>query len=359
MIDKRIKKIIIVFAAVIVLVAAGMYLVKFFKSQEPKEKTYVPSSSQILFGLNFVIEAENDMVVLENNIMSDPRFKDYGVKKEYCMIYHADSEEKETELVEYLGIKDEIPDIDYEVKDLFFSVGRSITNISDKDKNMTDSGQKLISVEYSEEYYRNKVFVYSMRKIDFVSGAELELYYLEKVHPAGNLIEGDRGDSEILSEGKYHKIYKKAENVYEYALYRREDNRIISRAVLDTQPEINEVSDTFVEVISDGVRFFYNPTSEKISQKTDYKTYHVVNNIVAYARVYNSDIVLMVRDVFNISIYGYYFKVPFSKSVSEVNSLLTKVEYIDDTHLRIEYYKGSDKKLVTEELNVPNMNLIK
>lgn len=355
MANKRFISIIAIAAAVLAVIALILFIAGGGKGGVPEQTGNVPSSNEILMGLRFKGEVECDPVGLKNNVVSDVRFADYQLRDEYCMVFQITDEESKKTVSDFLCLKSELPENDYSSRFVILSVGRKIDSTSDRDKLYSDNGKKVLEITYAKEYYPDKVFVYTMKKTEFLSGMELELYYLEKVHPNANFAEGERDKSELIGNGSYHKLYRKSEGVYEYVLYLADGQTVASRRIVDSLPAIKERSETVVEVECNGSRFFYNPTVNYSSSATTYTTHYLTNDIVAYARLYNNELVLMVRNVYHTSEYGYYFKLPFTQDTANVNGLIKKVEVIDKTHILVEFYTGADKKLTTQVMVVPNL----
>ena len=313
----------------------------------------IPTPSQMLYNMDFEKSVAFDINKLETEILSDSRFFDYQLKDEYTMVYLIDGEESEARYRSVLGITEELPAVDYSERNIIISVGRKISDIVDK-KRTDDEGNKLNTFVYGEEYHSGTAFVYSIKKIDFLSGFELERYLLEKLDDACNLVEGERSRSVLVAQGEYNKVYLK-NDIYEYLLFTKDDQSVYYRRFTDTLPEITEHSETMVQVADGGKQFFYNPRDEKMTSSTDNKLFYVNNTIVAYARTYNGEIVLCVRDAYDTSKYNYVYAVPFTQNESIKNELIVSLVYVDSFTLQIEFYGGAGKTLQTMDVKVVNM----
>ncbi len=340
------------------LVAFVLILVKGFNKEErPEDSTDIPSPNQLLFGFKKVGEAECDIDVLKKNILTDDRFLGYGLHDEYCMVYQATDFEAENALKKFIGIKSELPKIEYSKQYMVLSVGRAIEDISDKNKKTTDAGERVVDFTFGDSYSPNAVYVYSMKKTEFLSGNELEIYYLENIHPNCNLEEVSRDDLQLISEGKYHKVYKKADNVYEYVIYGMGDVGVSSRKILDELPVITEYSDTMVKLEHNDKDCFFNPKTNFYTTYSKYNLLYLGGNIVAFAK-HSTDgaLVLVVRDAYNTANYSYIISPPINCDPKRLNELLQSVEYVDSTHIKVKFFFGKDQPILEETITVPNLD---
>ena len=351
--DKK-TVIIGILAIVLAVSAVVIFFGGMFGSNNPP-KNDIPTSNQIQFGIKFVADKKINRDRLESNVMSHPGFMGYSLKDEYTMLYLSKDAEQTEELIKFLGIGEELPEIDYQSRDVVISVGRSIKELIDRDKKQTVDGEKLINVIWNEEYYRDKAFIYTIRETDFLSGMDLEMYYFENVDERSNMIEGIREGTEIVSEGKYHILYHKAENLYEYVLLDAENGEPSARGLSVECPVITEHSDMLTEIVSGDETLFFSPVRQLLSVPTQYKVRYVANELISYTRVYDANIILIIRNAFDKSQYGYRFDLPFTRDLENVDSVLESIKYVDTTHVDVEYYSGNDRKLVKQTLLVPFM----
>ena len=332
-------------------------IIKGCSKEKPDNTESLPSSNQLLLGYKEIGDVKYDYNILKTNIMNDDRFSGYGLREEYSMVYQAIDYESEKTVKEYLGIKDELPSVDYSNYYMLLSVGRTIEDISDKSKKTTESGEKIVDFEFSEEYSKNKVYVYSMKKTEFLSGTMLELYYLENVHLYCNLEEVSRDNSQIISEGKYHKVYKKAEDVYEFVIYMEEEQKVSSRKILNTMPTITEYNEFMVKLEFEDKDQYFNPQTNFYTTQSKYTLHYLKDTKVVFAKFSNSgEFLIVVRDAYNTSNYSYILRPPFKCDADKLNEVIQKVEYVDSTHIKFELYFGEGQPLQVETITVPNLD---
>jgi len=352
--DKRTVRIIGAMALVFAVVAVVMFFSGFFSEKETP-KGNIPTSNQIQFGMKFASECDVNRDRLESNVMSDPAFVGYSMKDEYTMLYLSDNAEQTEELKSFLGIEGSFPEVDYESRDVIIAVGRRIQDISDRDKKQTADGQRVVKVVWDYDYKSDKAYIYTVRETDFLSGTDLEMYYFKKVDENCNMVEGIREGTVIVSEGKYHILYHKAENLYEYVFFDSENGTPVARGLSEKCPTITELSDKLIEIVVGGETAFFSPTRKTISSSIPYKARYVTNELISYTRVYDSIIILIIRNAFDPSQYGYRFDLPFTRDLENADSVFESIKYVDSTHVEVAYYSGSDRVLQKQTLVVPFM----
>ncbi len=355
--ENKVVKIVAVIALLLVVIAVALYFIN--RDEEiikPVEDIYVPTPNQLLLGIKYETKIDCDFDTLEKNILSDLRFSGLELRDEYCMVYQITDEKSEKDITAFLKIQDSLPEVNYTSKTIVLAVGRELEELSDKNKRTDDDGNKIFDISYGGKYSKNSVYVYSMNKIEFLSGLDLEEYYWEHVDKSCNFVEGKREDLHLLSEGKYHKVYSKPEGIYEYILYSEGSFEAVSRYIGEERPQITEYTDTMVFVRLETTQKYYNPKINIFSGTTKHSLIYLINDIVAYVRVYNNSIILVVRDVYDSSKYGYSFYLPFTYDVENYKTVLKSIEVVDNTHLFVEYYTGTERRLVQETLTVANMS---
>ncbi|MBR5322751.1 MAG: hypothetical protein IKU48_04330 [Clostridia bacterium] len=355
--DRRIIKLITVVAVGLALLALVLGVVKGC-NKEPSDATVeLPTSNQILLGFKEVGSVSFDRDVLKNSVRIDERFSGYGLRDEYCMVYQVTDFGHEKKVKDYLGIKEVLPEVDYSKYYMLLSVGRPIEDISDRYKRTTDNGEKIVDFTFGNEYSENTVYVYSVKKTSFLSGDLLEIYYLENVHPNCNLEEVSRENSQLISEGKYHKVYKKAEAVYEFVIYKADGQAVSSRKILSTKPIITEYNDSMVRLEYEERDQYYNPQNDFYTTKSKYQLHHLMDTKVVFAKFSsNGDLLIVVRDAYNTTNYSYILRPPFSCTADAIRTLLQSVEYVDNTHVRLTFNFGSGHPLHDELVTVPDLS---
>ncbi len=329
------------------------------KEEIPPKEDKLPSSNQLLLGFKEIGNVKFDYDVLKKNIMKDDRFSGYGLRDEYCMVYQATDFESETTVKDFLGIKEMLPEVDYSNYYMVLSVGRKIDDISDKFKKTTESGEKIVDFTFSEDYSKNTVYVYSIKKTRFLSGALLEIYYLENVHSYCNLEEISRDKSQLISDGKYHKVYKKAEDVYEFVIYMADGQKVSSRKILNTQPVITEYNDSMVRLEYEERDQYYNPQNDFYTTKSKYRLLHLRDTKIVFAKFSNEGkLLIVVRDVYNTANYSYILRPPFNCNSETLRNILHSVEYVDSTHIKLELDFGGDMPIQEEIVTVPDLDRI-
>ena len=351
--DKRIVRSVTKFTVfVLLMLCFGLLCGCSDNTVEPSAD--IPTPTQLLYGLSYKTSVKYDSEKVKASILSDPRFLGFDVRDEYTMVYLINSKEDEARYKEFLGISDVLPEVDYSENNLLLSVGRKIKDIVDK-KRTDDDGNKLITFEYDEDYHKDTVFVYRERKIDFVSGLSLEQHFLETFSTDCNLTEGDRTQTELVAQGEFFKIYSKGEGLYEYVLMLKEEQKMVIRRFTENLPEIIEHSETMVQVIDGEEQMFFNPVTNASTDKTNQKLFFLKNNLVAYARLYNGDIILCIRDAYEPGKYNYAYDVPFTQDKTIKNELLVSIEYVDRFNVFVEFYGGADKTLQNMTVKVVDM----
>lgn len=352
MLKNNAAKLIAVIAVVLIAVTVVLMCFGGHDGGPTVKDVVIRTPAQMLFGLSYKGEATYDADKLEDYVLSDAKFADYVLKDEYCMMYQLSNETEATDFCETIGFAGELPAVDYRDNKLLLSVGREIISLNEIKKTVTDNGKKMVEVAYGEEYHKGKVFIYTTRNIKFISGNELELYYLEKMSDQSNLVEGLRDTSELISEGEYHKLYKKSEDVYEYLLYSTTSDEIAARAITSIKPEIQEISATLVKIITGSITVYYNAELNIFSENIPRRTIHVAGDIVAFVKEQNGEVRLVVRHVYDTTQYVTSFRLPFTENYDVVDSVLSDVNLVDESRLSVSYYTGTNRILKTEVLRI-------
>lgn len=330
-------------------------IVKGDKEEKIDKTDSLPSSNQLLLGYKEIGSVKYEYNVLETNVMKDARFSGYTLRDEYRMIYLATEIEQEKELIAFLGIKDDLPLVDYTKKNLLISVGFSISDLSDKNKKTNEDGEKVIDITYNKTYSKDTAYVYSINRMDFLSGNELELYYLENLHINSNLEEVERDPAQIISEGKYHRIYQKAEEVYEFVVYNA-NNEVSSRRILEQLPIITEYNDTMVRLQYENIDQYYNPQEDFYTKKSNYSLHYLLGNIVVFVKINDEGLInFVVRDVYVSSKYSCVIYSSISCSTERERTVLDKVEFVDSTHLNLILDPGDGNPFYEETITIRDL----
>ena len=325
------------------------------KDEVTKNPDKLPTSNQLLLGFKEIGSVGCDYDVLKKNIMKDSRFIGYDLKDEYCMVYQVTDFESEKNVKDFLGIKEALPEVNYLNSYMLLSVGRSIDDISDKNKKITESGEKIVDITFDESYSKDTVYLYTIKTTAFLSGTELDVYYLENNYKNCNFEEGERDNVQIISDGKYHKVYKKAEDVYEFVI-KNAENKVSSRRILDSLPIITEYNDSMVRLEYEERDQYYNPQNDFYTTKSKYRLHYLRDTQIVFAKFSNDGrLLIVVRDAYNTSNYSYILTPPFSCDAKTLRNLIHSVEYVDSTHIKVELNFGEGQLIKEEVLTVPNL----
>ena len=158
--DMKLVKVVAIIALVLV-VAAGIMLLFRNVGQEPEEPSNILTPNQILYGMNYQKTVEYDFDTIRRHIESKEEYAEYTLRDEYLMVYQITNEENEKKIKEYLGIRSELPNVDYKKNFLFLSVGKEVYDVGTKGSMIDRDGLPILDIIYSETpYVSGKVFVY-------------------------------------------------------------------------------------------------------------------------------------------------------------------------------------------------------
>ena len=324
----------------------------------PNNVDSLPSSNQLLLGYKEIGKVGFEYSVLEKNVMNDARFSGYNLRDEYCMVYLATGIEEEEALKSFLGIKGKLPNVDYTKKHMLLSVGYSINDMSDKYKRTTETGEKVIDFSFDKTYSKDTAYVYSINRMSFLSGNELEVYYMENLHPASNLEEVERDPSQVISEGKYHRIYQKAEDVYEFVIYNA-NNEVSSRRILNALPLITEYGDTMVLLQYENKDQYYNPQEDFYTKRSVYRLHNLLDNIVVFAKINDEGTInFVVRDVYSSSRYSCVVSSTINCAPENERKVLNKVEFVDSDTLNLILDPCDGTPFYEEEIRIRDLTQI-
>ena len=351
----KLVKVIAIIAAILVAVAGILVMIN--STSEPKDEYIdIPTPNQILYGINFKGKIDYDLDSVRSAIAEDERYAEYTLQDEYAMIYQINNEEKELKTKKLLGIKSELPAVDYDTQYLLLSVGKEIYDLNDRSKIYDLEGNPILEIEYSEKPYEaGKVFVYTMNPVKISSGDSLEYYLWENAAKTSNLIFDDSFEKEIISEGKHHTLYLRNDGKYVYRLYDSNGEEIRKRAVSDTPVSIVEHGDSILRIEKEKQTVYYNPVKNLYSEEYVVPTGYVIYNIISYMRIYNDEIQLILRDAYDKLFYAKIVRLPFTNDRENIHDLVKSIEVIDDTSVWVEYYKGENRELVREVVEVYNL----
>lgn len=353
--DRKLVKVLAVITLALVIIAVGLIL--FRKPNTPQDDPMkIPTPNQIMYGMSFEGTVSYNFDIIRRIIEAKEEYAEYTLRDEYSMIYQITNEENELKIKDYLGISTDLPEIDYNKRYLLLSIGREIYDIGSRSTVVDRDGQLVLDVVYAEKpYERGKVFVYSMNMQKMSSGDSLEFYYWENAHKMSNLIFDDSYEKEIISEGKFHTLYIRSDKKYVYRLYDHMGENIKKRAISQIPVVITEHADTILRIETEEKTVFYNPKKNIYSEDYTVPTGYLIYNIVTYMRLYNGEIQLILRDAYDKLFYAKIVRLPFTKDKENIHDLVKSVEVIDDTSVWVEYYKGEDRELVREVVDVYNL----
>ena len=322
-----------------------------------EDRVKVPSINQLVYALNLEGEVKFDFTVLEENLRKNERFKSYLINSEYSMVYQITDGYSETEIKAYLGIEGELPKVNYSQNFLVLSTGRKIHDIGTNINTVTYNDMEVLDVLYSDEAYNeNTVYVYSMNTSKFVSGEILENYYWENAMPESNFYIPETVNREVLSSGKYHKLYKGQDDTVECELYSSDGEKVIRRLVCQGDVKVTENKASLVKIDFGERNKYFNTQKNVFSEEYSFNTDYLIYNIITYMRVKNGQIQLILRDAYDSYFYAKIVVLPFSNDTENLDSLVESIKVIDDTHIEVEYYTGTYKTLVKETVEVYNLN---
>lgn len=351
----KLVKVVAIIAAIL-LVISGVVVIATKLDKDVDPPSEIPTPNQLVYGISYAGEIGFDIQSVKKYILQDQTYAEYTVRDEYTMVYQITNEEKELKVKDILGIKEELPKVDYDEEYLLVSTGKKITDLNDKTKKIDSESLPIVDFVYSSEPYAyGSAFVYKMNARRVSSGETLEYYLWENASSESNLVFDDSFEKEILSEGKYHTMYLRSDGKYVYRLYDARGEEIKKRAVLEEQVNITEHGDTIIEIEKDGRSVYYNPQKNLYSEEYLMPTEYLIYNIIYYVRLYDGEIQLILRDAYDKLFYAKIVRLPFTDDKENLHELVKSVEVIDDTSVWVEYYKGEKRELVREVAEVYNL----
>ncbi len=353
--DRKLEKVLSVITLVLVIIAVGLLL---FRKPETMQDDpiKIPTPNQIKYGMSFESTVSYNFDIIRRSIAAQEEYAEYTLRDEYTMIYQITNEENELKIKDYLGIRTDLPEIDYSKRYLLLSVGREIYDISSRSSGVDKDGQPVLDVVYAEMPYESgKVFVYSMNMQKMSSGDSLEFYYWENAHKMSNLIFDDSYEKEVISEGKFHTLYVRSDKKYVYRLYDHMGENVKKRAISQIPVVITEHADTILRIETEEKTVYYNPQKNIYSEEYTVPTGYLIYNIITYMRLHEDEIQLILRDAYDKFFYAKIVRLPFTNDRENIYDLVKSVEVIDDTSVWVEYYKGENRELVREVVEVYNL----
>ncbi len=351
----KITGMLVAFIAVAVLVIIVLFRMD---AEHPREVIEVPSPNEIMYGIKYECDMPNDASIMRANILSDEKYKDYEIRKLYKMIYQIRDEESEREICEYLGIKGELPTVDYRSNYLLLSVGCLVDDIS-RLHSISYAGDEadLLKIRYdTDQYYEGKVYVYSMKNTKLLAGKLLDMYYWENASDNCNLVENPLSDRIIVHEGPYSKVYLRSDNLYEIILQNKAGETVSRKSISNEMPVIKDISDTMTRISYLGKTVYFNAKTGDLSREYDYNTEHLIYNIITHVRLYNGETQLILRDAYDSTFYSMIVRLPFATvEEDKLDSLIKSISVVDDNHINVEYL-NENNEWVTETVEVYNMN---
>lgn len=351
--NKKIVKILAVVA--LVLVSACIVVALIDKNDYSKDDHIVdeiPSPNDILYGLEKYGETEFSIESVINYYLNNKNYSRHTIKDEYCMVYQITNEEEAREVEKILGIRENLPAIDYSNKYMILSTGRELIEINIKLENYDENNNQIMTFEYAEgDYKEETAYIYIMNQRKFSSGEMYEKYLWEIGDEAGNLIYDYSVNHEMISEGKRYKLYLRDDGNYVYILYDTTGQTVRKHVVSEKPVEITDISETLLKVDDGEKSVYYNSVKNSYSEEYNMPTTYLIYNIIYYMRDYEGRTQLILRDAYNKKLYAKIIELPFAES-DDIHSLVKSVSVISDTAVWVEYYKGEKNELVKEQVEV-------
>lgn len=346
-------------ALIVLSVMAGLVLLGLIilslvglNGDKDKDKYDVPNYNYIRFDMAYEKEIAFDSELLKSNLKSNHMFSDYAVKDQYSMIYQITDEDAESEIKEYLGIESELPKIDYTERYLLLSVGRPIDNMQSGAEEKIEAGYKVFDIKYSDvEYKKDSLFVYSMSMTKIASGDILERYWWSNNLSSCNFYEPEDDKRELISEGDYHKLYKKSTGEYEVALYSATDKKLNRRLYSEDVIKVNEYLVSMIKIQFSDLNVYYDASRVVFSEDYVFNTEYLIYDIISYVRMKDGEIQLILRNAYNSDKYAKIIKLKFFYDAENLDTLVKSIEVVDNTHVMVEYYNEA-KELVREKVEV-------
>ena len=349
------RKITLVVLSVIVCLALlGLVILSLagLNKDKGKEGYEVPNYNYIRFDMVYEKEIAFDSELMKTNLRSNHMFSDYAIKDQYSMIYQITDEETESEIKEYLGIKSELPKIDYTERYLLVSIGRPIDNMQSGAEEKTEAGYKVFDIKYSNvEYKKNSLFVYSMSMTKIASGEILERYWWSNNLSSCNFYEPEDDKRQVVSEGNYHKLYKKSTGEYEVALYGALDKKLNRRLYSANEIKVNEYLVSMIKIQFADSNVYYDASRVAFSEEYVFTTEYLIYDIISYTRIKDGKIQLILRNAYNSDKYAKIINLPFFYDSENLDTIVKSIEVLDNTHVMVEYYNET-KELVREKVEV-------
>ena len=346
---------LVVLSVMTCLVLVGLVVLSFVgvSKGNDKDEYDVPNYNYIRFDMSYEKEIAFDSEMLISSLKSNHMFSDYVINDEYSMIYQITDEDEEKQIKEYLGIESELPEVDYSKRYLLLSVGRPIDNMQSGVEEKTEAGYKVYDIKYSNvEYKKNSLFIYSMSTDKIASGEILERYWWSNNLSSCNFNVPEDDKREVISEGNYHKVYKKSTGEYEVALYDVLDKKLSRRLYSTDEIKVNEYLASMIKIQFVDSNVYYDANRVVFSEYYVFKTEYLIYNIISYVRVKDGEIQLILRNAYNSDMYAKIIRLPFFYDVENLDTLVKSIEVVDNTHVIVEYYKAETKELVREKVEV-------
>ncbi len=354
--DKKIIKVVTLIAIFLVVLALVLVALRAIVGND-KEYENIPSPNQIIYGISYLGEVGYDIGKLNENLFEGSNYLGYELGQNYKMIYQITNEENELETKNYLGISSSLPEINYEEKYLLLSAGYRVSDIKNNSNKEDENRNSIMEIEYdTSEYFVNTVFVYTMNPVEVLSGEALEAYYWENALSECNLVEQESQKKELVDSGTHFKVYSRPDGIYEYNILSGQEKIAVRRGLSAEKPIVEEFSDTLIKVDLGSKNFYYNSVKNIFSIDYEFKTGFLVYDIVTYMRVKDGEIQLILRDAYDDKHYAKIIRLPFTDDKSDLDALLKSVKVVDSTTVTVEYYKGDDRTLTTENVEIYNIN---
>ena len=163
---------------------------------------------------------------------------------------------------------------------------------------------------------------------------------------------------ELVDEGNYYKVYKN-EDLYCYLIFNNKEE-LAYKEYCYSYPNINLTSNTILQIrrgAGTGTWYCsYFDISTLTQSSTYYGAFHIKEQYIAYVEEQEGELQVKICDAFIPGKYEFVFKGDLNTDVANYWTILKSIDYIDDSHLSIEYL-NSKGEFVTNSVRVPPLGV--
>ena|GEM_PF-3930031 len=163
---------------------------------------------------------------------------------------------------------------------------------------------------------------------------------------------------ELVDEGDYYKVYK-IDDLYCYLIFNNK-KELAYKEYCYSYPDISLASDTILQIrhgAGTGTWYCsYFDISTLALSSTYYGAFHVKEQYIAYVEEQEGELWVKICDAFIPGKYEFVFKGDFNTDVANYWTILESIDYIDDSHLSIEYL-NSKGEFATNSVGVPPLGV--